>query len=1036
MKTLLAALALRAHASDETSLMQGLARRMDGKLGTGGSHDTTKLMETATKMLKNGAAATPDVAQFLLTTTAQINVTLDAVRAAHDLDQGLLDAHKQEFDRIVSHCDDTCVDHSSGHGPLTSAKNDHHECRQSESLKCGESRRCEVDLRQLWQHVVTHEQEMRRIHHLIEEEICVPASCEDIPTCTPDHEGIWTRCWDWTIHGHYEGAETSVSFALRPDAHYPLPDTCDDVLTEKRNLNILYGQYLSQKIIVEHAWELYNIKIGECATLEIQLEGIVERCDTLNNALKPASCELQQSTHDLNAACDRDWRQEHAAYLTTVGSCDPCSYRDTECLSIGDDTDDCQCGGVQQMEFERKMEWHTLNIVYCLLDTVYTHVIHAIETNEPCPTETSHPEQTYEQINFCHVFNWSTEHLNINYCGDDLECPAPPQPCDTPDTHCSSSYNYNTIGHFGQHTAVHTPALTTAGLTEEYNVDLSEWDWGGCAAPIACELCTGQGDSLDYSHYGDSSVDCEMPCTWCTCMVPQPDIECPLITGQTTLDRFRCHDGQITAINLRCNGHNNCLDGSDELGCNEEDLIGDTGAPLPVDVQLSSVCPVGSAEALGVQDDVHFFCNDGTCIPVEGRCNGFYNCADQSDEAGCSAGVGGVLVEPTSGHPASIETIRLGEHTFNEREYTFESVGSFTGMSFLKVSNEDKSTPHTNVQTKLRLSQPLTVYILTQHDPLTGSDQTLGWLAHEGWTEDTSLTGPEYGGERITPAKEWLQSLGEEHRDAIDKGLSHYSTAKVYKKTFPAGVVHLRGNGGGEGYNWASGVDGGHGSYLVFIAHPSHTPVEPEPEPAGDCRLQAYWEYHSCGCGGNDQNANWCGGIGSGDCPNTVSVDTSICPSGTAHLAEWHPKTYSGGHQQGHSSHLVVDGCEFIWHAQYACQPALGATSDGCPSDNNNSGNYQDGPVGDLSGELIPFFVSQSEADTASVRCCSMAGDACETSSLEGGCPALLERTFAEAQEVCSTRGMRLCSRSEMDSNICCNSGCWFNHHSVWVTTE
>jgi len=109
-----------------------------------------------------------------------------------------------------------------------------------------------------------------------------------------------------------------------------------------------------------------------------------------------------------------------------------------------------------------------------------------------------------------------------------------------------------------------------------------------------------------------------------------------------------------------------------------------------------------------------------------------------------------------------------------------------------------------------------------------------------------------------------------------------------------------------------------------------------------------------------------------------------------------------------------------------------GATTDGCPRDNTNSGNYG-GPVGDMSGEVIPFSVSQSATDTASVRCCSTAGDACETSSLEGGCSALLEKTFAEAQEVCSTRGMRLCSRSEMDNNICCNSGCWFNHHAVWV---
>lgn len=101
--------------------------------------------------------------------------------------------------------------------------------------------------------------------------------------------------------------------------------------------------------------------------------------------------------------------------------------------------------------------------------------------------------------------------------------------------------------------------------------------------------------------------------------------------------------------------------------------------------------------------------------------------------------------------------------------------------------------------------------------------------------------------------------------------------------------------------------------------HTCQPPAEAEePEPDYDCRLSAYWEYGSCGCGGNDQNQNWCGGIGSGDCPDTI--ETSICPSGTAYLAEWHPKPYANGHQRGHAGHLVRDGCEYIWHAQYACQ--------------------------------------------------------------------------------------------------------------------
>jgi hypothetical protein len=74
----------------------------------------------------------------------------------------------------------------------------------------------------------------------------------------------------------------------------------------------------------------------------------------------------------------------------------------------------------------------------------------------------------------------------------------------------------------------------------------------------------------------------------------------------------------------------------------------------------------------------------------------------------------------------------------------------------------------------------------------------------------------------MTPDKEWSG-----HLDAIDEEEEHYGPGQVWERTFPAGVVSMRGNGGGEGYIWTSGVAGGHGSYLISLAHPSHRPVEP-----------------------------------------------------------------------------------------------------------------------------------------------------------------------------------------------------------------
>ena len=74
------------------------------------------------------------------------------------------------------------------------------------------------------------------------------------------------------------------------------------------------------------------------------------------------------------------------------------------------------------------------------------------------------------------------------------------------------------------------------------------------------------------------------------------------------------------------------------------------------------------------------------------------------------------------------------------------------------------------------------------------------------------------------------------------------------------------------------------------------------------------------------------------------------------------------------------------------------------------------------------------------VRCCSPNGDSCQ--SCEGdsckrrseACKAQKGKTFEEAENICSSRGLRLCSPDELD--ICCGTGCWFNRKLVWVADE
>jgi hypothetical protein len=67
----------------------------------------------------------------------------------------------------------------------------------------------------------------------------------------------------------------------------------------------------------------------------------------------------------------------------------------------------------------------------------------------------------------------------------------------------------------------------------------------------------------------------------------------------------------------------------------------------------------------------------------------------------------------------------------------------------------------------------------------------------------------------------------------------------------------------------------------------------------------------------------------------------------------------------------------------------------------------------------------------ASVRCCSNNGRRCESTSI--GC--LQHQTMAQATAACSRRNMRLCSVAELDSGVCCGTGCGFDGHHVWTMT-
>ncbi|KAK7603208.1 hypothetical protein V9T40_003207 [Parthenolecanium corni] len=83
---------------------------------------------------------------------------------------------------------------------------------------------------------------------------------------------------------------------------------------------------------------------------------------------------------------------------------------------------------------------------------------------------------------------------------------------------------------------------------------------------------------------------------------------CPSVQNTCSINFFSCSNGNCLPLTLKCDGDNDCGDGSDELNCGNK----------------TNHC------------NPHFFrCGDGKCIPSYWRCDYDNDCADLSDEKDC-----------------------------------------------------------------------------------------------------------------------------------------------------------------------------------------------------------------------------------------------------------------------------------------------------------------------------------------------------------------------------------------------------------------
>jgi hypothetical protein len=114
-------------------------------------------------------------------------------------------------------------------------------------------------------------------------------------------------------------------------------------------------------------------------------------------------------------------------------------------------------------------------------------------------------------------------------------------------------------------------------------------------------------------------------------------------TSACSAGTFHCRSGESVPASYKCDGADDCSDGSDEVGCPSSTFHCGSGESVPVSYKCDGArdCSDGSDE-VGCPT---FKCANGETIPLRWRCDGGSpDCYDGSDEVNCPPDLTSILI--------------------------------------------------------------------------------------------------------------------------------------------------------------------------------------------------------------------------------------------------------------------------------------------------------------------------------------------------------------------------------------------------------